>query len=65
MLRLRSSLILNADMTPDRVGSSRTICAVSVAILDAPVMEIPIWACFSASESLMPSPTKQTTFPSD
>ena len=42
----------------------KTICAVSVAIVDAPRSEIETLAFLSAIESLMPSPTKQTVRPS-
>ena len=42
----------------------KTMCAVSVAIDVAPRSEIETFAFFSAIESLMPSPTKQTLRPS-
>ena len=45
-------------------SSMKTMCAVSVAIDVAPRSEIETFAFFSAIESLMPSPTKQTLRPS-
>ena len=44
--------------------SMKTMCAVSVAIDDAPRSEIDTLAFLRAIESLMPSPTKQTFLPS-
>ena len=44
----------------DSPCSMNTICAVSVAIDEAPRSEIDTLAFFSAIESLIPSPTKQT-----
>ena len=45
-------------------SSRKTMCAVSVAIDDAPRSEIETFAFFRAIESLIPSPTKQTLRPS-
>ena len=45
-------------------SSRKTMCAVSVAIDEAPRSEIETLAFFRAIESLMPSPTKQTLQPS-
>jgi len=43
-----------------RLSSMKTICAVSVAMVEAPRSEIETFAFFKAIESLIPSPTKQT-----
>src|SRR5271170_7434167 len=43
-----------------RLSSMKTICAVSVAMEEAPRREIETFAFFKAIESLIPSPTKQT-----
>ena len=44
-------------------SSRKTMCAVSVAIDEAPRSEIDTLAFFRAIESLIPSPTKQTLQP--
>ena len=63
-LRSRSRAMSRRSHSFDSPCSMNTICAVSVAIDDAPRSEIDTLAFFRAIESLMPSPTKQTFLPS-
>src|SRR5262249_20419146 len=62
--RSRSRAISLSSQSRDNPPSRKTTWAVSVASEEAPRSEIETSAFFSAIESLIPSPTKQTVRPS-